>query len=111
MENLLYYPDEFIDLRNYYDIDEVAILKPDYDIISKCTYNMINSDEFFQDAPDSICQKSFQNYSYDMLKFIKSLGSNVEILNSNYLLIVSYNIERPDDKKTYSYIGLGDYYE
>lgn len=112
VESLFYYPDEIGELLTFYDVYEMAILNPDFDVISQCSYSIANNGTTYNEVTEEekyICQKSFINYSYEMITFIKSLGSNVEIEDNGYLLVVSYNIEG-SDKKSYSYVSLGSDY-
>lgn len=107
VDKFFYYSNEINDLINFYEVSKIAILKPNFDIISKCSYNEVkNNKNTDVSSSGYICQNSFRNYSNEMLKFVKSLGSNVEINPNEYLLIVSYQSNNIEE--SFSYIRLGD---
>lgn len=94
------------ELLKFYNMEKLIILKTDYEAISACSYKVIKSDVAFADGTaESLCMNSFQNFTYEEIDYIKSLGSNIKFNKNDFILIAVF---KTSIKKqyTYSYINL-----
>jgi prepilin-type N-terminal cleavage/methylation domain-containing protein len=94
-ENLFNSQDDVNTYRNMasnYNLYQLVVLKPDFNIISKCTNKVINSSSC--DAADKeckVCKSTFSNnssFDLELKNYIRTLGSYS--FNNDYIFIMYY---------------------
>ncbi len=78
------------DIKETFNVKQMLIIKTDFDLISSCTMDLIKGTS---SSSDELCENSFGNYDENLIKYIKTLGSDTSLTENDYLLVVLYEEE------------------
>lgn len=97
----------FTSITNFFEVERIIIFKADFTILSQCTNERIYStsvDSSFE--YDSKCRGLANLGDYNLIEYLRSLGSSTDFSSGDYLLVVAYNKDS-ESRSTYSYSFLG----
>ena len=101
-KNLLFNETEFNDLIGLYDLEQLVVLRTDFEVISGCSIDSIKGNSALK-SNDYVCRNSFSNFDINFINYVKSLGNDKSLKKDGYILI---GIFKYGDKNTYANIMI-----